>query len=85
MDPNDLHHIFGNPRHKMDRMVRQFGGAEAAGRAIQEAIEAVFAAGALPLNSRGIFEGTLDVGGNQVTVRGVVHAGRPRVGSAWVF
>jgi hypothetical protein len=85
MDSNDLNHIFGNPRHRLERMIQQFGSAEAAGHAIQEAVDAAFAAGELPLNAHGVFERTFDIGGNQVTVRGVIHASRPRVGSAWIF
>jgi hypothetical protein len=84
-DPNHLHHIFGNPRHKLDRLVQQYGSRAAAAHAIQEAVEAAFAAGGLSLNAQGVFERTLDIGGNPVTVRGVIYEGRPRMGSAWVF
>jgi hypothetical protein len=82
---NHLHHVFGNSRHKLDRVVRQYGGRAAAGRAIQEAVDAAFAVGELSVNARGVSERTLDVGGNPATVRGVIHEGRPRVGSAWIF
>lgn len=83
MHPNDLHHIFANPRHKLDRLVEQFGSAEAAGQAIQDAVDAAFAAGELVLNGAGVYERTLDVSGIAVTARGTIHRGRPRVGSAW--
>jgi hypothetical protein len=84
-NPNDLHHIFGNPRHKLDRLIQQYGSRAAAGRAIQDAADAAFAAGELSVNARGVFERTLDIDGNPVTVRGVIHEGRPRLGSAWIF
>jgi hypothetical protein len=84
-DPNNLHHIFGSRRHNLDRLVRQFGSREAARRAIEDAVSSAFQAGELTLNARGVFEKTVDVGGNQVTVRGVIHLGEPRIGSAWIL
>jgi hypothetical protein len=36
-DPNDLHHVFGNPRHNLDQFVRQNGGEELAGQEIDAA------------------------------------------------
>src|SRR5579884_734568 len=42
-------------------------------------------AGRLMPNARGVFETTLDIGENQVTVRGVILQGMARVGSAWGF
>jgi len=84
-DPNHLHHIFGSRRHNLDRLVRQYGTPEAAGKAIQEAVDAALQAGELRTNPRGVHEKTLDVGGNQVTVRGVIFRGAARVGSAWIL
>jgi hypothetical protein len=84
-NPNNLRHIFGNPRHKLDRLVRRYSSRAAAGRAIQDAVNAAFAAGELSVNARGVFERTLDIGGHPVTVRGAIREGRPRVGSAWIF
>jgi len=31
-DPNRRRHIFGEPRHNLDPLVRQYGGEEAAGK-----------------------------------------------------
>jgi hypothetical protein len=65
--------------------VQRYGSREAAGRALQEAVDLAFRAGELAANSRGIFETTLDVGGSQVTARGVIYRDEIRVGSAWIL
>jgi hypothetical protein len=83
-DPNKHEHIFGNPRHNLDRLVEEYGSREAAWRAIQEAVATMFTAGALVLNPRGVFEVTLDVGRSRLTVRGMIRSGSPRIGSAWI-
>jgi hypothetical protein len=81
MGPNDMHHIFGNPRHNLSRFIERYGSREAAGRAV----EAALAAGALSPNARGVFEATLNIDGDRITVRGVIHQGTARVGSAWIM
>ncbi|TMJ66486.1 MAG: hypothetical protein E6G83_10260 [Alphaproteobacteria bacterium] len=68
----------------MDRLMRVYGSREAAAQAIQDAVDAAFQAGELTPNARGVFEATLDVGGNEVTVRGVILDGTAVVGSAWI-
>jgi hypothetical protein len=83
--PNKLHHIFASRRHHLDRLVRRFGSQEAAAQAIQDAVDAAFRAGELASDARGIFETTLDVGGNPVTIRGIILDGTAVVGSAWIF
>jgi hypothetical protein len=85
MGPNDLHHIFGNPRHNLSRFIERYGSREAAGRAIEDAVDAAFAAGALSPNARGVFEATLNIDGDRIAVRGVIHQGMARVGSAWIM
>jgi hypothetical protein len=84
-DPSKLHHLFANRPHNLAPPVRHYGSREAAAQAIQDAVDAAFHAGKLVPNARGVFETALDIGGNQVTVRGVVLQGLAQVGSAWIF
>jgi hypothetical protein len=41
-DPNKLNHIFGEPRHNLDVLVRQYGSEKAAGQAIADAVNTAF-------------------------------------------
>jgi hypothetical protein len=84
-NPNKVHHIFANRRHNLDPLVQQYGSREAAMQAIQDAVDAAFHAGELIPKSRGVFEATLEIGGNQVTVRGVISSGTAVLGSAWIL
>lgn len=83
-NPNDLHHIFGNPDHNLQALVDQFGSRAAAGMAIQLAAEHALDAGLLRPDARGVFEAIVDVDGRQVRVRGRIWNGRARIGSAWM-
>jgi hypothetical protein len=84
-NPNKLHHIFANHRHNLESLVQQYGSREAAVQAIQDAVDADLHAGELIPNARGVFEATLEIGGNQVTVRGVILSGTAVLGSAWIL
>jgi hypothetical protein len=77
MDANRLHHIFGEPKHDLDGLVGHYGSEEAAGRAIETAVNAAFASGAL-VDANRCFRQRFDVGGYPVIVRGA-----PRVSTAW--
>ena len=83
-DPNKLHHIFDNPQHNLDVLVRLYGSKAVARRAIIEAVDRVFRAGDLAVSSFGRFWQVFDVRGYRVTVRGRVVNGVARVGSAWI-
>ena len=74
---NKLHHIFGKPQHNLDALVKQYGSEEAAYEAIAEA------AGKATAGSTGIFEVTVNVGGEAITVRGAVVAGIVKIGTAF--
>jgi len=84
MDPNKRRHIFGEPRHRLDRLVRLYGSEAAAAEAIGSRIEAAFKNGELIFDSNGLFRQVFDIGGISVTVSGRVIEGIPRVGTAWV-
>jgi len=53
-DPNRRRHIFGEPRHNLDPLVRQYGGEEAAGQAIENAVSAAFDGGDLIIDDIGL-------------------------------
>jgi hypothetical protein len=82
-DANKLNHLFGNPRHNLDGLARQFGSREAAGRAIMDAVNQGFAAGSVSTDDHGFFRQVFVVAGNRVTVTGRIVDGEPRIGSAW--
>lgn len=68
----------------MAPLVRQYGSEEAAGEAIQNAVDAAFEDGDLVLDDDGLFRQTLDIGGTFVTVSGRVIDGTARVATAWI-
>jgi hypothetical protein len=84
MDPNDLHHIFGNPNHNLDTLVRQYEGSEAAGRALVEAVDVAFNTGALIVDADGLYKQVFNVGGSAVIISGRVVNMRVRIGTAWI-
>ena len=83
-DPNRRRHIFGEPRHNLEPLVRQYGSEEAAGRAIEEAVNAALNNGDLIIDSNGLYKQMFDVGGSSVTVSGRVIDGAVYVGTAWI-
>ena len=83
-DPNRRRHIFGEPRHNLAPLVRQYGSEESAGEAIQNAVDAAFEDGDLVLDDDGLFKQAFDIGGNLVTVSGRVIDGTVRVATAWI-
>jgi RHS repeat-associated protein len=74
-DPNRFRHLFEKQRHKLDPLVQELGGPEAV---IREAILAV------PRSQRGKFEITTRLGRHNLTVRGKVVNGVPRIGTLFV-
>ena len=83
-DPNRRHNIFGEPRHNLEPLVRQYGGEEAAGQAIENAVTAAFDGGDLIIDDNGLYKQVFDIGGNSVTVTGRVIDGSVHVGTAWI-
>jgi len=77
-DPSKLAHIFGQERHNLNGVVNQFGSEEKAYEAIQKATEAA------TTGSKGVFQTTVKVGTETVTVRGAVVDGAVKIGTAFV-
>jgi hypothetical protein len=82
-DPNKRHHIFGNPNHNLDALVEQYGSGEAAGRAIEDAVNEAYRDGKIIVDGLGVYKQAFDVGGYSVIVRGRIFNGLVRIGSAW--
>jgi hypothetical protein len=78
-DANKLNHIFGNARHGLDGVVNNLGSQQAAMNALQQATEAAVQQQGLT----GVFETTVQVAGETVTVRGNVVNGVVRIGTAF--
>jgi RHS repeat-associated protein len=76
---NKLNHIFGNAAHDLDSVVSTFGSEEAAFRAIQQGTEAAVQQQGLT----GVFQTTVQVGGETITVRGAVVNGAVKIGTAF--
>ena len=74
-DPNKLRHIFGKPQHNLGPLTKELGGQEAL---IREAVLAV------PRGTTGAFEVTTRLGRYDLTVRGRVVNGVPRIGTVFV-
>lgn len=83
-DPNKHNHIFGNPDHNLDGLVRRYGSRDTAGRAITEAVNQAYQAVALIMDALGRYKQIFEVGGNLVTVSGRIVDGVARIGSAWL-
>jgi hypothetical protein len=78
-DPNKLIHIFGNAAHGLEGIVGKFGSQPAAFSAIERATQAAVSRQGLT----GVFETTVRVGGENITVRGNVVNGVARIGTAF--
>ena len=82
-DPNKRHHVFGNPDHDLDVLVQHYGSKEAAGRAIEDAVNEAYQDGTLILDGVGVYKQTFDVGGYSVIIKGRVANGRVHIGTVW--
>ncbi|HEX8103183.1 MAG TPA: RHS repeat-associated core domain-containing protein [Solirubrobacteraceae bacterium] len=74
-DPNKLRHIFDKPEHNLGGLTRELGGRESV---VREAVLAV------PRRTTGTFEVSRQVGRYNLTVRGRVVNGVPRIGTVFV-
>jgi hypothetical protein len=87
VDPNKLKHIFGNPQHALDDLVKAHGGESEAFRAIEHAANKALAKGKLSIQSNGVLPGKdaaniIDVNGIPVKIiGGRVENGTVRIGS----
>jgi RHS repeat-associated protein len=79
VDPNKLNHIFGEAEHNLGNLVSEFGSEESAFNAVQRAAETVVKSKGL----QGVFEETVRVGTETVTVRGAVVNGVVKIGTAF--
>ena len=80
VNANDLHHIFGKAQHNLGGLVNQFGSVEKAYNALWNAtMTAVQAQGIT-----GLFELTVTVGGQVITVRGNVIDGILYISTAYI-
>jgi RHS repeat-associated protein len=80
VDPNKLKHIFGQERHNLGGLVKSFGTEEKAFNAIQQATEAAVRSNQM----KGVFEASVRVGAQTVTVRGSVINGAVKIGTAFI-
>jgi hypothetical protein len=79
VDPNKLNHIFGKAEHNLNNIVKEFGTRESAFNAIQQATQTAVKDQGL----KGVFETTVRVGSESVTVRGNVVDGAVKIGTAF--
>jgi RHS repeat-associated protein len=80
VDANKLIHIFGKVEHNLESLVTKFGSPETAFRALQQATQATVEKQGL----QGVFETTVRVGAENVTVRGAVVNGVAKIGTAFI-
>jgi hypothetical protein len=78
-DANKLNHIFGKAAHNLDALVSEFGSQEAAYNALQKATQQAVSQQGLT----GVFETSVIVGSQTVTVRGAVVNGVAKIGTAF--
>lgn len=72
-------HIFGQEKHNLSGLVKQFSSEEKAFSAIQQAAQSA----ANSQGFKGVFETTLKVGTETITVRGNVVDGVVNIGTAF--
>jgi hypothetical protein len=76
---NTINHIFGKAAHNLGGLVQQYGSARAAFAALEKATTAQVVAKGLT----GQFEEVVNVGGTNVTVRGIAINGVVKIGTAF--
>ncbi|MCE7001204.1 hypothetical protein LZG04_41250 [Saccharothrix sp. S26] len=74
--PQALDHVFV-PKHKLDAFLRESGSREAAMERIIRSLDP-------PPVATGKFEVQRDIGGHLITIRGFVHNGVPKIGTAFI-
>jgi hypothetical protein len=81
VNPNDLHHIFDNPSHNLDSLLKKFGGQSSAYRAVERAFGEVAGNYTEAQLKKGI---QVTVDGIRVTVRGTIVNGKARIGTFFI-
>ena len=79
VDLNKLLHIFGQEKHNLSGVIKQFGSEGKAFSAIQQATETAVSSQGL----KGVFETTVRVGTETITVRGNIIDGVVNIGTAF--
>ena len=79
IDPNKLHHIFGQAKHNLDDVVTAAGSEEKAFLVLEDAIQAIIDS----KKTTGLFKETVEVFGVEVTIQGKVVNGIARIGTAY--
>jgi hypothetical protein len=81
IDANKINHVFGDPEHKLEGLVKEFGSQEEAFSAIEQAIQRE----AIAQGIQGAFDAiSVSVGSYIVEVSGIVIGGIARVGTAFI-
>jgi hypothetical protein len=83
-NPNKRNHIFANPNHNLDALVRHYGSEEEAARAIVDTVNQAQHDGKLSTDKHGLYKQVFDVGGYPVMVAGRIVNGLVRIGTAWI-
>ncbi|MCI0337069.1 MAG: DUF4157 domain-containing protein [Acidobacteria bacterium] len=80
LKPNTMRHIFGKAQHGLESLVKRLGSEEAV---IRQAVQGLSRARA-SLPAAGQFETIVSIAGTNVTVRGAVVNGIPRISTMFV-
>ena len=80
VDQNKLHHIFGKTDHNLGDFVKEFGSEERAFDAIHEATKQAVRSKAIT----GVYEETIMVGTQKITVRDKIIDGVVKIGTAFI-
>lgn len=79
VDANKLNHVFGKAGRNLEPLVEKFGSQEGAFNAVQDATQALAESQGLS----GIFKTTVQVGGQDLVVKGNVIDGVVHIGTFW--
>jgi hypothetical protein len=83
-DLNKRNHIFANPNHNLEALVRHYGSKEEAARAIVDTVNQAQQDGKISTDKDGLYKQLFDVGGYPVMVAGRIVNGLVRIGTAWI-
>lgn len=78
-NPNKINHIFNQARHNLAPLVTKLGGQE---NTVKTVLNTLNSAGNLPVS--GLFESTISIGGTNITVRGIVQEGFPKIATMFI-